>query len=240
LQSPVPAKSRNRASPTGLLNTTGEPAIRIVIAGEHAIFRDGLRRLLEAEPGFAIVGEEGDGSRADAAVRDADPDILVLGLASSDRTVTETLRAVVESATRVRIILLSDRLDTPEVADALAEDISGVVLKESAPDVLFKSIRAVMAGQIWLGHGEARRRAQDLRKVTAARRHSRAFGLTARQMEITRSVVAGCSNREIADRACISENTVKSHLTQIFNKSGASSRVELALFARHHRLLDGV
>jgi DNA-binding NarL/FixJ family response regulator len=210
-----------------------------VIAGEHAIFRDGLRRLLEAEPGFAIVGDEGDGSRADAAVRDANPDILLLGSASSDRTVTETLRAVVESATRVRIILLSDRLDTPEVADALAEDIGGVVLKESAPDVLFKSIRAVMAGQIWLGHGEARRRAQDLRKMTAARR-SRAFGLTARQMEIIRSVVAGCSNREIAERACISENTVKSHLTQIFNKSGASSRVELALFATHHRLLDGV
>jgi DNA-binding CsgD family transcriptional regulator len=90
-----------------------------------------------------------------------------------------------------------------------------------------------------LGHGEAPRPG-TLRNAAAARRRARAFGLTPREVEIIRCVVAGCTNRAIAKRIGISENTVKSHLTNIFNKSGASNRVELALFAAHHRLLDGV
>jgi DNA-binding NarL/FixJ family response regulator len=97
-----------------------------------------------------------------------------------------------------------------------------------------------MAGGIWLGHAQADRADTGLKKLTAARRQSHAFGLTPREVDIIRAVVAGCSNREIAARASISENTVKSHLTHIFNKSGASSRVELALFAAHHRLLHGL
>jgi DNA-binding NarL/FixJ family response regulator len=79
-----------------------------------------------------------------------------------------------------------------------------------------------------------------LKKLAAARRRTRAFGLTSREVEIIRAVVDGCSNREIAARAAISENTVKSHLTHIVNKCGASTRVELAIFAAHRRLLDGV
>jgi two-component system nitrate/nitrite response regulator NarL len=79
-----------------------------------------------------------------------------------------------------------------------------------------------------------------LRKMEADRRRTKAFGLTRRELEILRAVVAGYTNKEIAERSSLSENTVKSHLTHIFNKSGASTRVELALFAEHHRLLDGV
>ena len=216
------------------------PPIRIVIAGEYPIFRHGLRRLLDSEPGLAIVGEDADGSNVDALVRDVEPDVVLLGCTTSKRPVVETIRAASASGPRTRIILLSERIDTPDVTQGLALGARGVVLKDSAPDVLFASIRHVMAGGIWLGHARADRADTGLKKVTAARRQSRAFGLTPREVEIIRAVVAGCSNREIAARVSITENTVKSHLTHIFNKSGASSRVELALFAAHHRLLHGI
>ena len=214
--------------------------IRIVIAGEYPIFRHGLHRLLDSEATFAIVGEDGDGSLVDALVCGLDPDVALLGCAASKRPVVDTIRALVASGTRARIILLSDKVDTPEVTQGLALGVRGVVLKDAAPDILFAAIRHVMSGGIWLGHEPAQRVDTGLKQLTAARRRSQAFGLTPREVEIIRAVVTGCSNREIAERSSISENTVKSHLTHIFNKSGASSRVELALFAAHHRLLDGV
>ena len=217
-----------------------EPAIRIVIAGEHPIFRHGLRRLLEAEKGFLIVSESADGSAAAALAREFSPDIMLLGLATSGPTVVETMRALAALPAMPKTIVLSDRADAPEVLGAFQHGTRGVVLKDSTPEILFRGIRTVMAGQFWLGHEAAPGAPPNLRRLETSRRQSKAFGLTRREIEIVRAVVAGCTNREIAERSAISENTVKSHLTHIFNKSGASSRVELALFAAHHRLLDGV
>ena len=216
------------------------PPIRVLIAGEYPIFRHGLRRLLEAEPGLAMVGEDADGSHVAGLVRDLHPHVVLLGCTTAKRPVADTIRAAAAASGGVRIILLSERVDRVDVAQGLAAGARGVVLKDSSPDVLFASIRHVNAGGIWLGHARAERADTGLKKLTAARRQSRAFGLTSREVDIIRAVVAGCSNREIAARASISENTVKSHLTHIFNKSGASSRVELALFAAHHHLLHGV
>jgi two-component system nitrate/nitrite response regulator NarL len=214
--------------------------IRIVIAGEYPIFRHGLRRLLDSESRFTIAGEDADGSSVDALVRDLDPDVVLLGCTPSKRPVAETIRALAATGARAQIILLSEKVDTAEVTQGLALGVRGVVLKDAAPEILFAAIHHVMTGSIWLGHEPAQRVDTGLKQLTAARRRSRAFGLTPREVEIIRAVVSGCSNREIAERSSISENTVKSHLTHIFNKSGASSRVELALFASHHRLLDGV
>lgn len=214
--------------------------IRLIIAGEHSIFRHGLRRLLEAEPGFVIVGEVADGAAAIPMVRELAPEVLLLGLAHSRRPPTETVKLATDCASTTRTIVLTDRLDRAEVFAAVQLGVRGVVLKDASPEVLFTSIRAVTAGEYWLGHDRFATVIPNLRKVEAARRKSKAFGLTRREIEIVRSVVAGYSNREIAARSSITENTVKSHLTHIFNKLGASNRVELALFAAHHRLIDGV
>ena len=115
-----------------------------------------------------------------------------------------------------------------------------MVLTDSAPDVLINCIRSVMTDQLWVGGEAVSGTLASLKKLETARRQTKAFGLTRRELEILREVVAGYTNKEIAERAAISENTVKSHLTHIFNKLGASNRVELALFAAHHRLLGGV
>jgi DNA-binding NarL/FixJ family response regulator len=115
-----------------------------------------------------------------------------------------------------------------------------VVLTDSAPDVLVNCIRSVMTDQCWVGREPVSGALPSLKKLETDRRRAKAFGLTRRELEILREVVAGYTNKEIAQRADISENTVKSHLTHIFDKLGASNRVELALFAAHHRLLGGV
>lgn len=214
--------------------------IRIVIAGEHPIFRHGLRRLLEAEPCFAIVGETGDGSQAATVVSDTNPDILLLGFATSAMSAAETVKVIADRGNNTKTILLTDRVDTPEVMQVVQSGAKGVVPKDSAPELLFESIKAVMAGHFWLDKQQADGALPALRKLEAERRRTKAFGLTRREIEILRAVVAGYTNKEIAERSSLSENTVKSHLTHIFNKSGASNRVELALFAAHHRLLDGV
>jgi len=212
---------------------------RIVIAGEHAIFRHGLRRLLEAQQ-FVIVSETGDASAAVELVKEFEPDILLLGFATSGRSAIDTLRELSGMASAVRTIILTDRVDTPEVLSALQLGARGVVPKDSSPELLFKSIASVMAGHFWFGPQQFSEAVPGLRQLEAARRRTKAFGLTRRELEIIRAVVAGYTNKEIAERSAISENTVKSHLAHIFDKSGASSRVELALFAAHHRLLDGV
>jgi len=215
-------------------------ATRVVIADDSPIFRDGLRRLLQCDARLQIVGE--------AAVADSPevvlallPDVLLLGSRSQDLLVSTLHRIVDGAGTAVRTILLAQRIDSCEVTRALDIGAAGVVAKDSSADVLFKSIEAVMAGAYWVGDGcAAGDVGASVRRLDHARRQSQSFGLTHRELEIVRAVVNGDTNREIAARLSISQNTVKRHLMHIFNKIGASNRVELALFAAHHRLLEGI
>jgi two-component system nitrate/nitrite response regulator NarL len=216
------------------------PRVRVVVADGHPIFRDGLRRLLETDPGLLIARETGQGGGTVALVHELAADVLLLDLATSGPRAVDRLSELAASGALVRTIVLTDCVDTPEVLRALELGARGVILKDSAPEVLFKSIHSVMAGDFWIGRERAAGVAAGLRKLKNARRRSRALGLTEREIEIARAVVAGYTNKEIAQRSSISENTVKSHLMHIFNKLGASNRVELALFAAHHRVLDGV
>jgi DNA-binding NarL/FixJ family response regulator len=213
--------------------------VRIVITDEHPIFRDGLRRLLETDPGLHIVGEGGVGPATVTLVREMDPHILLLGLPAAG-SARETLRQLSDAGVPVRTILLVKSIDMPEVTDALQCGACGVLSKDSAADVLFESIESVMTGHYWVGDECASNVAASLRRCAVARRQAQRFGLTRREQEILRAVIDGDTNKEIALRLSISENTVKRHMMHIFNKVGASSRVELALFAAHHRLLDNV
>jgi DNA-binding NarL/FixJ family response regulator len=214
--------------------------IRIAIADQQPIFRHGLRRLLETDPRLVIVSETDDGAAAVMAIRGLRPDVLVIGLNASGGRAIATLRELATAGELLRTIILADRLGTPELAGALQLGARGVLPKDSAPDELFKSIHGVMAGHLWVGPGPTSTMVGSLRKLKAARRRSKAFGLTQREIEIVRAVMAGYSTKGIAERSSISQNTVKSHLTRVFNKMGVSNRVELVQFAGHHRLLDVV
>lgn len=212
--------------------------IRIVIADDRPISRDGLRWLIETQPGLLIVGETGNNSEASVLVRERQADVLLLDFPAAGQPALETLRQVGASGSSVRTIILAENINSPDVASALHLGARGVVVKDSAAEVLFKSIQSVIAGRYWIDSDEVSDAAASLRRLDVQRRHRRAFGLTPRELAIVRAVVAGDTNQEIGHNLSITENTVKSHLTHIFNKLGASNRVELALFAAHHRLLD--
>ena len=215
--------------------------IRVLIADDHPIFRQGLRTILEAEDGFVVVAEAADGNEAVRLARDFQPDVLLLDLAMPGVSGMEALAELAAAPTPVRTIMLTAAIEKAEIVKALQLGAAGVVLKSSSTDLLFKSIRSVMAGQHWIGRDAVSDLVQALRAQIGAAPEKPArerFGLTRREIEITSSVVAGLSNREIARKLSLSEDTVKQHLTNIFNKMGASNRLELALFAVHHRLFD--
>ncbi len=221
----------------------GPHGVRILIADDHAIFRDGLRRLLEAEPGFRVVGEAADGAEAVQLACQLQPDILLLDLAMPRHSGLEALRGLERSSTPVRIILLAASVEKDQVVEALQLGARGVVLKESTTQLLHQSIRRVMAGQYWLGHQSVSDLVGALRDVlpaTGGKPRHKTFGLTPRELEIVATIVAGYANKDIAQKFSLSEQTIKHHLTNIFNKLGVSNRLELALFAVNHHLLgDG-
>ena len=214
-------------------------AIRILIADDHPIVRDGLRRLLETEPDFSVVGQAADGREAVKLVRELTPDVLLLDLSMPRLPGLEVLRELSESAAAVRTFLLAAAIEKEQIIEALQMGARGVVLKESATQLLFKSIRTVMAGQFWVGREKVSDLVAALRGlvVSGGEKPDKNFGLTRRELEIVSTIVAGYTNRDIAQKFSLSEDTVKHHLTHIFDKLGVSSRLELAMFAVNHRII---
>lgn len=213
---------------------TATPAVRIAIADDHPIFRDGLRRLLESEPGFEVVAEAADGIEAIRMAKDVRPDVLLLDVAMPRMGGVEALPGL--QSTPTRVVLLTAGIDPADLLRAIQLGARGVVLKESVTKQLIDGIYRVMNGKYVIGSGIADDLAQAVRQVETPA--TRKYGLTARELEIVAAIVAGASNRDIADRLGISLQTVKHHLTNIFDKTGASSRLELALLALRQSLVE--
>ena len=214
--------------------------VRIVIADDHTIFRDGLRRLLEAEPELQVVAEAADGNDAVNHVRQLSPDILLLDLAMPRMPGMDVLRDLSTDGNQVhtKIIVLTAAVERLEIVQALQLGARGVVMKEAATQLLMKAIRTVMAGQYWIGREAVGDIVEFLRTNPSGEKQPRNYGLTKREMDILTTIVAGLSNKEIARRFSLSEDTVKHHLTNIFDKVGVASRLELALFAINNRLAE--
>ena len=207
--------------------------VRIAIADDHQIFRDGLRRLLESEPGFEVVAEGINGLEAAEIVRNVGPDVMLLDVAMPRMGGVDALAMIPPEATRV--ILLTAAIDPMDLLRAIQLGARGVVMKDSATRLLIDGIRRVMEDKYIMGTGVVDDLAQAVRQLGV--QPTRQYGLTSREIEIVSAIVAGDSNRDIADRVGISLQTVKHHLTSIFDKTGVSSRLELALFAIRHGLV---
>jgi two-component system nitrate/nitrite response regulator NarL len=216
-------------------------SISVLIADDHALFREALRELLDCHSDFHVVGDAGDGRDAVRLARQLRPDVLLLDLHMPAMTGLEVLHEIAQLDPPVNTLIVATHASDDEVVDVLESGARGVVMKHSATELLYKSIRMVAAGQYWVGRESVgdlitkmrERQAQPLVAMGPT------LGLTPRELELVGSVVAGCSNMDIANLLRISPKTVKHHLTNIFNKLGVSNRLELALFAVQHRFRSG-
>jgi DNA-binding NarL/FixJ family response regulator len=196
-----------------------------------------LRELLSTQKDFIVVGEATSGDEVVRLVDDLKPDILLLDLLIPGMSGIDVLRRLGERHD-VRAIVLTATITHSETAQALKLGGWGIVLKGSPSSLLFKSIRSVFEGQIWLGRQDMAAVVEALIDTTHPDRKQPAPRLTARERDVLELVAAAARNREIAQKLSMSEDTVKHHLTNIFDKTGVSSRVELALYAIQHGLVN--
>jgi len=153
----------------------------------------------------------------------------------------EAMRAIMAKSPRVKIVLLTSTITTQQVIEALQIGARGIVLKDSVADDLSESLRAVLGGDYWIGGQRVANLLAALHELmaqAAAVPERKTYGLTPRELEVVTCIVEGCSNKDIAKQFSISEETVKRHLSNVFDKTGVSTRLELALFAISHKLVD--
>jgi two-component system, NarL family, nitrate/nitrite response regulator NarL len=240
--------SENSIGVNTSLPTAGEPAkpkIRIVVADDHPIFRDGLCKLLALEPDFEVVAQAQDGHQVLEVLQKFDPDVLLLDLKMPNLDGLATLQRLQAARQRTKVIVLTASEDKNEFVQAMKFGTSGIVLKQTATELLIKSIRKVHAGEIWL---DSHTTAAVMRQFAAAeettapplpRGERERSPLSQREREIVALVAQGFKNKEMAEKMFISEQTVKNHLHNIFDKLGVSDRLELALYAIHNNLHTG-
>ncbi|HEU5403111.1 MAG TPA: response regulator transcription factor [Terriglobales bacterium] len=214
-------------------------AVRIVLADDDPIVRDVLRHLLTPEAGYEVVAEAPDGRQAIDAIEKLHPDVLLLDLLMPNMPGLEALREITDKDAKLRTIVLTSSINKRQIVEALQLGARGILLK-STLDQLFHCINAVRMGEYWIDGQRTANVMQVLQQLSQQERTETKsnYGLTDREMEVVRLVCEGLGNKEIADRLQIAGETVKRHMTNIFNKVGMSSRLELALFAIDHQLVS--
>jgi two-component system nitrate/nitrite response regulator NarL len=228
--------------------------VRVFLADDESLFRASLRQLLAVPPkvledvygvsvgaGFEVMGEAGTGEDVVRLVQADPPDLLLLDLCMPRMSGLDALRELASCRDRMRVILLAGGIDRSQLVSAVRLGVRGLLLKDSPTEVLFGAIMCVMAGQYWLGQSlmsDLLEIVRPLIQSTGVTGNGSASRLTPREQQVLRMVVAGHSNKEIAQQWTVSEETIKHHLTRMFDKVGAANRVELAMLATSQGLLD--
>jgi two-component system, NarL family, nitrate/nitrite response regulator NarL len=213
--------------------------IRILLADDHPVMRIGVSNLLQKDSALEIAGEANDADEAIAKALELKPDILLLDLNMVSVEGLEALHTAIFSAYDAKIIVLTSAITPAEVMKVMELGIRGLVPKDALTDQIIPAIRSVAVGHYWVDGRRALQLPEVLRALGREAESSEptSYGLTPRELEVVRCIVEGSSNRNIARQFQLSEETVKRHLSNIFDKTGVSTRLELALFALKHQLV---
>jgi len=217
-----------------------ERPIRIVVADDHPVVCIGVRNMLTATDGFEVVGDATDGDEAITQTLELEPDILLLDVMMPRLPGIEAMRAIMNGSPTVKILLLTSTITTQQVIEALHIGARGIVLKDALANHLQTAVRTVFGGDYWIGGKRVINLVSALHDLMQQAQipQRKTYGLTPRELEVVGAIVEGCSNRDIAKQFNLSEETVKRHLSNIFDKTGVSTRLELALFAIAHHVVE--
>jgi two-component system nitrate/nitrite response regulator NarL len=210
---------------------------RIFLISEHAIYRAGLRRLLERERDFTLVGAAANWTTAVGRVPSRRPDVTVVDLGALVLPNSETLRRFSAISGAGRVLLLAPHVALSAVPEILRRGVRGIVTHASPPELFVKSIRTVASGQYWVGEQAVDDVVATLARAPARSGAGDGIRLTRRELDIVSLLMSGCPNKRIADQCAIGQRTVKHHLTNVFGKLGVSNRLELVVFAIQHQLV---
>jgi NarL family two-component system response regulator LiaR len=213
----------------------GEETIRILIADDHAVVRQGLLALIQTEEGMEVVGEAGDGAQAVELAATLRPDVILLDLVMPRMDGIEAIRGIRRNDPEARILVLTSFSEDEKVLTAIEVGAVGCLLKDATPDELLRAVRDVHQGRSALNPAIARKVIQRMRKTDARKPVEE---LTSREIEVLRCIARGLSNREIGNRLFISEPTVRTHVSSILMKLELPNRTQAALFAVREGLVS--
>jgi len=199
--------------------------VRVLLADDHTILRDGIRALLEDEPGMEVIGEAEDGRTAVRLACQLKPDVVLMDLMMPVMDGISAIHEIRHSIPEVEVIALTSVLEDASVIGAVRAGAIGYLLKDTKAEELCRSIRAAAAGQVQLSPQAAARLMREIRAPESPQ------SLTERETEVLRLLAEGKANKEIALTLSISETTVKTHVSNILMKLGVPSRTQAALYA---------
>jgi len=217
-----------------------EEPIRIVIINSHTLVRTGLRLIVDGHPGMRVIGEAGEASEGVAIVAAKKPDIILLKLDPYCSINLDIIHKMIKASHGSKIILLA-RLDEAQVLiKAVQEGVLGIVLKTQTQEILLKAIQKVHAGEVWIERSLMANLLSGLAKaqhlIAQDPEVESISQLSLRERQVIQQIGKGLKNTQIAKQLCLSETTVRHHLTSIYEKLGVSDRLELLVFAHRHGL----
>jgi DNA-binding NarL/FixJ family response regulator len=207
--------------------------IRVIIADDHVIFRQGLLKLLSAENNLSVIGEAGDGAEALNLIMRERPDIAIVDISMPGLDGFEIFRKIRELNIGTKVIFLTMHKDSMTARKAMGLEVSGYVLKDNAFEDLLYAIRSVYAGGTFVSPSVSQRIFKQSLYLDSESR-----ALTARESEILRLIATGLTNRQIGDKLCISVKTVETHRTNIMQKLDLHSTADLVRYAMKTGLVD--
>jgi two-component system nitrate/nitrite response regulator NarL len=212
----------------------------VLIADDHPVVRIGVRNVLSAHGNFHVIDEAETGREAIDLTLELKPDLLLLDVQMPEASGLDIVRAIVGAAPQVRIVLLTGSIQQDMLTEAFTLGVKGLVLKNALTDQIAAALVAVMDGFLWVHGSRAENLAGVLGQLQAQARQEPAdrFHLTRRELDVVGLIVKGMSNRDIAKQFELSEETVKRHLSNIFDKLNISTRLELAIFAIANKIVS--